>query len=465
MPRIATPFIEHRPVPSGGITRCRNPLPSIPYPFHSVKIQSLDSTVSHPQNSHRLRANLDSSTTALNSFSFNALHSTANIQAHVLSEFSTTDLQSKWSPNSAAPAPPAPPASLQLLTPEGVQQDFVLFDSPHPLPRTLNRAGPSLPSGQRRHSCHKPSSPAVKDQPVAQLFGYQSLSNSHIVNQPFYASSAPSSTLSLHQDQSNSSVPLFQQTVDGSVQTANMMNAAGMFMLNSTHLTVLNLRADPDVDLGDLATFGDAPPVFPPALESSGDKSSASSNFTVSPQDLFLSEPFLSAPNSAALTTLTSPSLYNGSPEFDPVATSPGFGSTELDVNSDGWYSLFPTESSGSTDPVHSLEGSPEQPLETIEGRSPGIRKKAADSPPSGGGRFSSVAGVNARKRDKPLPPIIVDDPSDTVAMKRARNTMAARKSRERKAQRVEELEERVAKLEAERDHWKRIAEMRMEGM
>ncbi|RDA90999.1 hypothetical protein CP533_3140 [Ophiocordyceps camponoti-saundersi (nom. inval.)] len=389
-------------------------------------------------------ANLDSSNTALKSFSSNAPHSTANIQAHVLPEFSNTDLQSRWSPNSAAPALPAPPAS-QFLTPEGVQRDFVLFDSPHLRPRTLNHAAPSLPSGQRRHSCQKLSSPAVKDQPVAQLFGYQSLSNPHIVNQPFYASSAPSSTLSLHPDQSNSSVPHFQQTVDGGVPTANMMNAA-------------------DVDLGDLTTFGDAPPVFPSALQSSGGKSSASSNFTVSPQDLFLSDPFMSAPNSAALTTLTSPSLCNGSPEFDGLTTSPDFGSTELDVSADNWYPLFPVESNGSTDQVQSVDSSPEQPVETPEESASNVHKKMVDSPPIGGGRFSSVAGVNARKRDKNLPPIIVEDPNDTVAVKRARNTMAARKSRERKAQRVTQLEQRITELEADRDHWKRLALMGMEG-
>ncbi|RCI15918.1 hypothetical protein L249_2832 [Ophiocordyceps polyrhachis-furcata BCC 54312] len=426
-----------------------------------AKIQSLDSTVSHPENLHRLRANLDSSTTALNSFSINTLHSTANIQAHVSSEFSTTDRQSTWSPNSAAHALPA---SLQHLTPGGVQQDFVLFDSPHPRPRTLNRTAPSLPSGQRRHSCHKPTSPAVKDQPVAQYIEYQSLSNSQTVNQPFYASSAPSSTLSLHQEYSTSSVPLLQQFVDGSVQTAGMMNAAGMFLLDFAHMTIINPRAYTDVDLGDVAPFGDAPPVFPPAFESSGGKSSASSNFTVSPQDLLLSDPCWSAPNSAALTTLTSPSLYNGSPEFDPVATSPGFGcAAEQDINSDGWYPLFPAESNGNTDQMHNLEGSPEQPMKIMEEPTSCVRKKATDSPPSSGGRFSSVAGVNARKRDRPLPPI-VGDPSDPVAMKRARNTMAARKSRQRKAQRVEELEDRIVQLEAERDHWRRIAEMRMEG-
>jgi hypothetical protein len=42
--------------------------------------------------------------------------------------------------------------------------------------------------------------------------------------------------------------------------------------------------------------------------------------------------------------------------------------------------------------------------------------------------------------------------------MKRARNTLAARKSRQRKIQRFEELEDEIAKLEAERDHWENIA-------
>jgi len=82
--------------------------------------------------------------------------------------------------------------------------------------------------------------------------------------------------------------------------------------------------------------------------------------------------------------------------------------------------------------------------------------------PPSG--THSSVSGVNSRKRDKPLPPIIVEDPNDTVAMKRARNTLAARKSRQRKMQRFDELEDKISKLEAERDHWKAIALKRTGG-
>ena len=62
------------------------------------------------------------------------------------------------------------------------------------------------------------------------------------------------------------------------------------------------------------------------------------------------------------------------------------------------------------------------------------------------------------RRRHEPLPPIIVEDPSDTLAMKRARNTLAARKSRERKAQRFDELEERIKVKAAERDYWQSIA-------
>ena len=80
----------------------------------------------------------------------------------------------------------------------------------------------------------------------------------------------------------------------------------------------------------------------------------------------------------------------------------------------------------------------------------------------------ASESGINSLKpgkpRLKPLPPIIVEDLNDTVAMKRARNTLAARKSHQRKIQRFEELEDKIAKHEAERDHWKNIALRRTGG-
>jgi hypothetical protein len=65
-------------------------------------------------------------------------------------------------------------------------------------------------------------------------------------------------------------------------------------------------------------------------------------------------------------------------------------------------------------------------------------------------------------KSDKPFSPIIVENPSDTVTMKRARNTLAARKSRQRKMKQFDELER--AELGEQRDHWGSIALRRSGG-
>ena len=71
----------------------------------------------------------------------------------------------------------------------------------------------------------------------------------------------------------------------------------------------------------------------------------------------------------------------------------------------------------------------------------------------------SSVSGVASCKTDKALPNINVEDITDPVLRKRARNTLAARKCRDGKKRRICELEEDKARLEKERDHWKRMAE------
>jgi hypothetical protein len=49
-------------------------------------------------------------------------------------------------------------------------------------------------------------------------------------------------------------------------------------------------------------------------------------------------------------------------------------------------------------------------------------------------------------------------DPNDKVALKRARNTLAARDSRQRKHELVNSLTERTQELEAEVEKWKAIA-------
>lgn len=301
-------------------------------------------------------------------------------------------------------------------------------------------------------------------------------------NNQFYASSAPSSSATLNQQarqQSRPPVPLFNQQSTGNANTANMMNAAGSYpeapfalpfdyFLHDKSLP--SPAADvPDVGNDDFTLFeGGAnsafsSPAIPSTFDFGGSASSSTTNLeTVSPQDLLVNDPFMSAPNSAALTTLTSPSI-NESPDLDAFDVSPNFGTADFDgPNMDSWYSLFPTDASVPEQlQQHSVDQSPamrSEDLDFSERPSPGAGRKASGTSTTGGNRHSSVAGVASRKRDKPLPPIIIDDPSDTTAMKRARNTLAARKSRERKAQRFEELEDRIAKLEAERDHWRAMA-------
>ncbi|PHH49960.1 Cross-pathway control protein 1 [Ceratocystis fimbriata CBS 114723] len=188
---------------------------------------------------------------------------------------------------------------------------------------------------------------------------------------------------------------------------------------------------------------------------------------TVSPQDLVLSDNF-SAPGSSSLSTITTPSLYDGSPTFD---VSSNFGTSDFDACGTNWFPLFPQETVPAKDSI--LEGVnssvclalsspsvgssdilPMSPVASNEHTMTPLRRKGSTTAST---RHSAAAGVNAHRRTKPLPPIVVEDPSDTIAMKRARNTLAARKSRERKAQRLEDLEERIVELEKDRDHWKQL--------
>ena len=204
-------------------------------------------------------------------------------------------------------------------------------------------------------------------------------------------------------------------------------------------------------------------PAMPSVFDVNGSASSSMTNVgTVSPQDLLIHEPYMSAPNSTALTALTSPPIYNESPDFtDAFNMSPNLDGGELDnCSGDPWFPLFPSEApmgitvSGSDQSPNHSSANPAPPESTNRQKK---RKSGGASP----GTPSSGSGVGSRRREKPLPPIIVEDPSDVVAMKRARNTLAARKSRERKAQRLDELEERISALERERDYWKRLAEER----
>jgi hypothetical protein len=136
-------------------------------------------------------------------------------------------------------------------------------------------------------------------------------------------------------------------------------------------------------------------------------------------------------------------------------------------INNPEWYSLFPEEESKVPDTSYAPAVS--MPLErTISSQSMERSGSSSNGSPlildSYSRRKSSVTNSPAtngisktRRRKGPLPNIAVD-PNDKVALKRARNTLAARESRQRKFDHVSTLEAQNAELAAEVEKWKSIA-------
>lgn len=179
-----------------------------------------------------------------------------------------------------------------------------------------------------------------------------------------------------------------------------------------------------------------------------------------------------SVPPSATWTNLTTPgSVLLDTPEFD-YRTSPLFQDKEASslTNSpcDGSLLVLPNIPNQPTMVGMLADPAPEMTrtdsASSAEGQiliHPGgmpktkARHGSADAPTS---RLSEVAGVGARKRSKPLPPIVAS-PSDIGAIRRGKNTAAARKSRQKKVEELEALQAEVAELREQVKYWKDRAE------
>jgi len=178
---------------------------------------------------------------------------------------------------------------------------------------------------------------------------------------------------------------------------------------------------------------------------------------TVSPQEVFND----SMPPSTSFTNLTTPGSSFLQTPTDDYETSPLF-SDNLDAPNSNWYPLFPDADNATATPgaplmVRNASSSSANQIVVHPGGN-GIhrnRSSTATSPVfSPAVKHSTIAGVGARKRDKPLPPIVVDE-NDGIALKRARNTAAARKSRAKKVAERDELEVEIADLKAQVKYWK----------
>ncbi|KAK5115989.1 hypothetical protein LTR62_000445 [Meristemomyces frigidus] len=179
---------------------------------------------------------------------------------------------------------------------------------------------------------------------------------------------------------------------------------------------------------------------------------------TVSPKDVFND----SVPPSTSFTNLTTPqSGYLDTPD-DDYQTSPLFNDNLDTDHSHQWASLFPEYETAATvgAPMmirNASSSSTNQVVVHPGGDSLSRKRNSAQVSPASFSpvvKHSTVAGVAARKRDKPLPPIMASE-DDPIALKRARNTAAARKSRAKKVLEREDLEAEIADLQAQVEFWK----------
>ncbi|EED24302.1 bZIP transcription factor CpcA [Talaromyces stipitatus ATCC 10500] len=177
---------------------------------------------------------------------------------------------------------------------------------------------------------------------------------------------------------------------------------------------------------------------------------------TVSPKDL------MSGPPSSFSTELGTPQSAFDSPAGLAFAqfTSPVYAAdSDLPADSNDWASLFP-DSNDMSGENFDMPFSTFAQEKTSKSRPSTANMSAASPVSSTDGDVMSQKARN--KRNLPEPKY---DPSDPVAVKRARNTMAARKSRRRKLEKQEQMEDRIRELEAmlaksqkDVEYWKALA-------
>lgn len=291
------------------------------------------------------------------------------------------------------------------------------------------------------------------------------------------ASSASSPTLSRQRASTRPPVPLFPNNSTGTEH--QRQHNSGLFESNLPGSLPIPSKSQPVLTRSDMDCFDfsraaaeasaslhiDSYEAFNNAIPHAGNERvnansfydcfDAMSSCTVSPQDVLLDAS--SAPNSGVLSNLTTPDNFTlESPDVSYIKTSPYSDTMEINEN---WPSLFAQETEEakpeSKSFINPLQASP-----ALHHVAPAMSRTSSSgqtsSRSSHQGRPSTSSGIVKRKT-QPLPPIEVD-PNDTVAMKRARNTLAARNSRTRRAERTEALEIEVRRLSEEVEMWRNRA-------
>ncbi|GFF27467.1 cross-pathway control protein A [Aspergillus udagawae] len=443
--------------------------------------------------------------------------SSLNILPFDVTSFTTDNHQQSWLPT----PPPQQPTAQNLNSNSNdsnssPQEDFVLYPTPCPQPLLRDSRAPVLPSTAPRSVSYNPflvrpqyQQPRRHSLSLYQHLQQQKLSGSpvqvpratrlHSQSTGYYLSSSlrssPSSRTHFQRVHAASApsnspnpnrppVPLFS-AANGTQFSQKQLQQLQQFY-HRRIMSTPNIAQDmsdffglPSNDFGDDFELSTEPTMLSPhqiptGLMAAKDSVAGAPSGTISPKDLFMDA---SAPPSTSFTDLSTPSFE--SPGYFSQDTSPMFPTDlELGPGSEEWGPLFPAQDDFSTafdsaalDVALALSQPEPKPAKEISvPPSPAVRNSASPAPspaPSKSGvKHSTVAGVNARQR-KPLPPIKIDT-SDPVALKRARNTEAARKSRARKLERQDEMERRIRELEKSLEeaqqreqYWKALAQNR----
>lgn len=167
---------------------------------------------------------------------------------------------------------------------------------------------------------------------------------------------------------------------------------------------------------------------------------------TISPQELL---------GGINMTTANPDNLmFGGSPLFDNVEAE----------DSSTWESLFNDVTPDTSDiaaataaaaEVYSGTSSPNESKEQQQQQPKTTQKRKRQTSVDSAGEYKKdslgITAYNRKPRSTPLSPIVVDEETgDTVQVKRARNTAAARRSRARKLERMTQLEAKVEELLAQ---------------
>jgi len=304
-----------------------------------------------------------------------------------------------------------------------LQNDFQLFDSTAPAQQQVRH---------QQRSAHAQLPARTHSQQASHL----------------YSNSAPSSSTGLNRQLNQSTRQQGSLLHRNSTTNVNQQSAQVPAMTDlENYMTSFSSDLATDLDNG----VFDASPLMGLEHYGGAEYNAMPTNVdqTVSPHELALNDSpslFGSAPPSGALTDLTTPDMYNTSPDFLDNLDATG-----------NWPSLFPDASTSVAPTVMQRNYSNNSFSSDSPSNSPLVRGVGSGRPerPSHSHR-NSIGGVTkSRRRTGQLKDIVVD-PGDKVAAKRARNTLAARESRQRKQHHMDHLQSQIEDLERENDDLKR---------